>query len=237
MRALLLLAAISVSTTAAAEDPPSTQEEWKADWTPEMAAKELRVGESYVDARLAEPASTQCAATTGPIPPYKNLSECSSESAGKIGEISYKLSFLDYSGAFSNRSSPRPYSKGTWDVSCGMDRMHDSRSCTISSGTLTVYLGEKGHRAVWVGGQKYPYSRVYMRFSGGKAIESMPTKEGGSFTPAQVSMIISGLKKGIPVTHRHTNWPYQANIDENADTEAFSQAYAYADWLFKKLKK
>jgi len=120
-----------------------------------------------------------------------------------------------------------------WEIRCSVDKMDDTRYCTLSRGGLTIGIWKDGSHFVSIGYQHYPGSDVTVRID-----KNVPITAGENvgFSAAQVEAIVDQLQKGEMILTRYQKWPYQTNRDESCPVFGFAQAWEILHVVWEKTR-
>tara|TARA_Y100000815_G_scaffold185010_1_gene168853 strand:+ start:1089 stop:1901 length:813 start_codon:yes stop_codon:yes gene_type:complete len=154
---------------------------------------------------------------------------------GKYNGMLYRFYYADGSGLVQGDPSStldtiKDLRLENWDMRCTIDRIGDSKSCSLSKGHLTVGIWKDGSTLAWVGSNHYPGTAMTVRVDRGRPISA---GERSGFSSSQAATIVSQLKSGQSAITRYQEWPYRSNLDEDVDLFGFSQAWELLGIIYR----
>lgn len=143
---------------------------------------------------------------------------------GELGGIPYTVSYLDGSGAVGEGLV------NSWLLSCNVDPIEDTRSCTLLRGPLMVIAFAGGPEVVMAGKNHYPGSESAIRLDKGQPFRS---RADGIFGDSK--KILAGLETCNQVVVRYQEWPSKVPTDGTVSCEGFRQAKTILRWAIKSI--
>ena len=189
--------------------------------------------------RIAPDGRESCA-ISGDYPDFRYLMRQDIE-RGTIDGVRYRIYKSDGSGSVqglptNTLSVIRDKHYTNWDLSCNIDLIEDTHSCTLRRANMWLVKASSGLTIIGVGHSHYPGTDVVIRIDG-KTPFRANKKNTFSFSRARAEAIIAELKTGRTFITRYQEWPYQSYKDERASLFGFKAALAVLDWLVANLDR